>query len=88
MQAVVKSTSNGELPLGQSRAELDGNVEWGVETCVQSDRVVARTKRSTEEGEAPSLLNGGRDARADHGSIEARRYSPILGATQDPSSAG
>jgi hypothetical protein len=35
-------------------------------------------------GEAPILLNGGREMRADRGSIESRRYSPNLGATREP----
>jgi hypothetical protein len=64
MKAVVKSTSNGETPQGQSRAEFCGNAVQGVETCTESDRVVARTKCSAELGEEPSLLNGGRETRA------------------------
>jgi len=81
MQAVVKSISNGEHSLSQSRAELDGNVERGVETCTESHRVVAGTKCSTVAGAEPALLNGGRETRAGRSSIESRRYSPILQVT-------
>ena len=64
MKAVVKSTSNGGTLHGQSRAEFCGNAVQGVETCTESDRVAARTKCSVELGAEPSLLNGGRGARA------------------------
>jgi hypothetical protein len=87
MEAIVKSTSNGELPLGQSRAELVGNDEWGVETSTESHRVVAGTKSSTDMGEEPTLLNGGHETRAHQSPNDSRRYSPILGATQEPAHA-
>lgn len=63
MKAVMKSTSNGETSRRQSRAEFCGNAVQGVETCTESDRVVARTKCSVELGEEPSLLNGGHGPR-------------------------
>lgn len=69
----------------QSRAELRGNAQKGVETCAESDRVAARTKHSTETGAEPVLLNGGRGSRACQRSIEPRRDSPNLRVTGDPS---
>ncbi len=38
---------------------ISGELVWGVETCVQPDRMVPRAKRSVEMGEEPILLNGG-----------------------------
>lgn len=87
MQAVVKSTSNGEPSSRQSRAELCSNAEERVETCAESYRVVARIKHSTDTGEEPALLNGGCGARAHQGSIESQRYSPNLQATGEPKAA-
>jgi hypothetical protein len=65
----------------QSRAELAGNSEWGVETCTQSYRMVATTTCSVVAGAEPALLNGGRALRTHQRSIIARRYSPILQVT-------
>lgn len=83
MQAVVKSTSNGEPSQRQSRAELHSNVKQGVETCAESHRVVAGTKHSMDVGAEPTLLNGGHETRAHQRSNDSRRYSPILQATGD-----
>jgi hypothetical protein len=71
MQAVMKPTSNGEPSLRESRAELRGNAKERVETCAESDRVVARIKHSTDAGEAPALLNGGRETRTHQRSIDS-----------------
>ena len=60
MKAVAKSTSNGETPCGQSRAEFYGNVDQGVETCAYSYRIMPGKKHGVESGEEPGLLNGGR----------------------------
>lgn len=86
MQAVVKSTSNGERPQGQSRAELRGNTHQGVETSAESDRVAARTKQSIATGAVPSRLNGGHETRARQSSNDSRRYSPTLRATEESTS--
>jgi hypothetical protein len=59
MKAVAKSTSNGEPLHGQSRAELRGNAKKGVETCVNSYRVVSGMNRGVVLGVEPRLLNGG-----------------------------
>lgn len=64
MKAVAKLASNGETPSGQSRAELCSNVQQGVETRAEPDRMVARAKHPTETGEEPVLLNGERGTRA------------------------
>lgn len=64
LKAVAKSTSNGETLHGQSRAELLGNKQEGVETCAYSNRVMARKKHGAELGVEPSLLNGGHESLA------------------------
>jgi len=55
MKAVVKSTSNGELLRGQSRAELRGNAKRGVETCAYSYRVVSGKKHGAAMGKSHSV---------------------------------
>lgn len=87
MQAVIKSTSNGELSKRQSRAEPRREMRVGVETCAESHRVVAGIKHSTVVGEAPTMLNGGHEPRAHQRSIDSRRYSPNLRANGEPVAA-
>ncbi len=61
----VKPTSNGETSLRQSRAELAGNIEQGVETCAQPQQMALAVKHGLEMEEGSIRANGGRLTRAE-----------------------